>query len=275
MLPGRARRRWRPWTREIAKRAQESTDAQRQAGEVRAEVHEGRACTPGNEHGLVARAAARQDGADHRVSAALSFQSRRRPTARSRSMLGRGHHPTVTVARGVRALCTSLEDELGLRRSMGRKLRSRDPTLVQQGQQMARQKLPAPPEDPAATGPIARMATAPLRPRAADALVQDYEAQARALYQECPGFIGALLLFDGPRRNARSITVWENKKSMEDASDQKSYAATMKTLAGHFVDVPDIETWRVGASLFATPGPPSSACSQAPHEGDTDRDESS
>lgn len=101
----------------------------------------------------------------------------------------------------VRALCT-LEDELGLRRrSIGRKMRGDGPRRVDGLQQ---RELPEP-EPPDESGPIARLATAPLKPRTADALVADYETKARALYETCPGFLGALLLFDGPKRNARSI----------------------------------------------------------------------
>ena len=83
------------------------------------------------------------------------------------------------------------------------------------------------------------------------------ESQARELYGSCPGFVGALLLFDGPRRNARSITVWECRADMDSAAEQPRYGETMQSLASHFVDAPDVETWRLGASLFpvdAVPG---------------------
>ena len=90
-----------------------------------------------------------------------------------------------------RSLCTTLEDELGLRRSMGRKLRGDRQQPLRQDRL---QEKPVPSPEPAnESGPVARIATAPLRPRVADALVADYEGKARSLYSTCPGFVGALL----------------------------------------------------------------------------------
>ena len=52
------------------------------------------------------------------------------------------------------------------------------------------------------------------------------------------------------QRKARSITVWESKAQMDAAQSMPEYTETMKALAGHFVDVPSLETWRLGSSLF-------------------------
>ena len=116
------------------------------------------------------------------------------------------------AAATARTLCTDLEAELGLRRSaMSKALKGQRERIVNTPDGKARQRLKErpPQEDPRESGRVARMATAPLRKRAADELVADYETKARALYKSTPGFVGALLLLDGEKRNARSITVWE------------------------------------------------------------------
>jgi len=38
---------------------------------------------------------------------------------------------------------------------------------------------------------------------------------------------------------------------MDAAAEHDGYADAMRAIAGHFVDAPQIETWRLGASLFA------------------------
>ena len=143
-----------------------------------------------------------------------------------------------------RRLCTDLDAELGLRRSMTKR-------LAQQKKQSDEARIPLPArEDPRETGRVARISTAPLKPGAAEQLVAAYDSDGRTLYSSCPGFVGSLLLFDGPRRNARSITIWECKADMDAAAETNGYGATMRALAEHFVGGPEVETWRVGASLF-------------------------
>ena len=142
-----------------------------------------------------------------------------------------------------------LAAELGLRRrSMGKALLGKQP-LRRDGAMEKVQVI----EDPTESGPVARMATAPLRAHSAleasEKLTELYESKARVMFRDCPGFIGAVLLFDGPRRNARSITMWDCKADMDAASERPEYPETMRALAEHFADSPDVETWRLGARI--------------------------
>lgn len=166
-----------------------------------------------------------------------------------------------------RSLCSDLDAELGLRRSaMRQALKGQRQRVIntEEGKALQRERVKQPAEDPRESGPVARIATAPLKVRAADALVADYETKARELYKTTPGFVGALLLLDGEKRNARSITVWECKADMDVASEAGGYTDAMKAIAGHFVDAPDVETWRLGTSLFANDAAVPGSLARAP-----------
>jgi hypothetical protein len=141
-----------------------------------------------------------------------------------------------------RGLCSDLDAELGLRRAITKKLA--------QQRRGTDQTSPAPP-----LGPVARMATAALRPGGADSLVTAYESEGRMLYSKCPGFLGSVLLLDRERNRARSITLWQSATEMNGAVSQDGYADTMKTLGSHFADAPNLETWELGAYFFSRPDP--------------------
>ena len=102
----------------------------------------------------------------------------------------------------IRAMCSDLDAELGLRRSLTKKLAQQRPRSERQ--------------EPVA-GPVARVSTAPLRPDAADDLVKAYASGGRKLYDACPGFLGSVLLLSQGRNRARSITMWQSTSDMDAA----------------------------------------------------------
>ena len=148
----------------------------------------------------------------------------------------------------VRTLCSdsgkTLEQELGLRRSaMTTNL------LERQRQRQPQSSLP----EKIDNGPVVRMSTAPLLragSRTPDTLQALYMREARAVYEETDGCLGALLLFDASRTTARSLTLWRDPEAMERVSEHPDYARTMTELGAHFAKAPEIETWRVGAAFF-------------------------
>ena len=43
--------------------------------------------------------------------------------------------------------------------------------------------------------------------------------------------------------------MWDCKADMDAASERPEYPETMRALAEHFADSPDVETWRLGARI--------------------------
>ena len=106
----------------------------------------------------------------------LTAATWQRDTTRHRHMLsGRLRLARPLVRPAARGMCSKdFDEELGLRRSaMSKALRQQPKPQPRQQQQQQRYKEPLA-EDPRATGPVARIATAALRPRAAEQLVGDY-----------------------------------------------------------------------------------------------------
>ena len=136
-----------------------------------------------------------------------------------------------------RTLCT-LEAELGLRRAMTKELAKRR----QPQDYPSREKL---------TGPVARISTARLQKESAAALSAEYSSDARALYEQCPGFLGSVLLLNGDGTSARSVTLWQSESHMDAAAEQPGYSTTMGSLARHFAGAPESETWSMGAAFFS------------------------
>uniref|UniRef100_A0A6V2YIV3 ABM domain-containing protein n=1 Tax=Emiliania huxleyi TaxID=2903 RepID=A0A6V2YIV3_EMIHU len=125
-----------------------------------------------------------------------------------------------------RHLCSSSDDDIpGLRRNAFRKPPA-DGAVGPAAKRkiLARQKAIALETAPK-TGPIARVAQVSLRVGAREALVDDYVASAKSAYEGQPGFLGALLLFDGQTR-AQSITLWEKEESLDAAVGTERYGAS-------------------------------------------------
>lgn len=139
-----------------------------------------------------------------------------------------------------RTLCT-LEAELGLRRGMTKELAKRR----RETQEAPTKKL----------GPVARVSTARLRKDSAAALSAEYSTDARALYEQCPGFVGSILLLNDDGTSARSVTLWQSESHMDAAGKQRGYSTTMGSLARHFAGAPESETWSLGAAFFSAEQP--------------------
>ena len=137
-----------------------------------------------------------------------------------------------------RALCSSFDAELGLRRR----------AMTQQLKHLKRREPSPPPER--IDGPVARMSTAMLRDNAADSLTQVYLEEAKPLYENTHGFLGSYLLFDRDYTRGRSITLWQDEAAMDAAASNSAYASTMARLGSHFSGAPDTEVWRLRASFL-------------------------
>jgi len=136
-----------------------------------------------------------------------------------------------------RSLCDSLDAELGLRRSLTKKL-------------VSQRRQPPPPPSRAVPGPVARVSTVALREGAAGELCELYSSSAKALYSECPGFLGSVLLLDREANTARSVTMWQASSDMDAAGEHPDYASVMGKLAASFASAPDSQTWQLGAAFF-------------------------
>lgn len=109
-----------------------------------------------------------------------------------------------------RGLCDSLDAELGLRRTMTKRLTAQ------------RRNPPAPPTR--LEGAVARVSTVKLHHGASSDLSRAYELKGSALYKSIPGFVGSVLLVDRETDTARSVTMWNSVASMNDATDHPDCA---------------------------------------------------
>ena len=147
------------------------------------------------------------------------------------------------VVRRSRNMCDSLDAELGLRRTLTKKL------VGQRRQTPVAASLPM-------EGAVARVSTAPLKEGVAASLNETYSAEAKVMYMESPGFIGSLLLLDREGKTARSITLWDGVADMNAAADHPQYGAVMSRLVSSFAEMPESQTWQLSAAFFrdgATP----------------------
>ena len=155
----------------------------------------------------------------------------------------------------LRGLCDSLETELGLRRTLTKKL-------------AAQRKQPPPPPPQPIMGPVARVSTAQIKEGTAAQLQHAYTTHAKELYRSCPGFLGSVLLLDRKSNTARSVTMWQKSADMAAAAVHPRYSAVMGELAASFADTPDSQTWELAAAFFAQ-GDMAPEVEPGGHEGDS------
>jgi heme-degrading monooxygenase HmoA len=146
-------------------------------------------------------------------------------------------------ARGVRRLC-----DIPLRRNAFR-------------QHLLNQKRDPPPEPPPPIqGPLARVATATVRPHAVDALKTQYAAlfSDDGAYAGTPGFRGSILLVDEHKNSAQSITLWQDRAAFDALAATDAYRESMGALAQHcFNGVPEVAEFAFAGAFFPDDGPPS------------------
>ena len=144
-------------------------------------------------------------------------------------------------ARGVRRLC-----DLPLRRNAFR-------------QHLLKQKRDEPPPPPPVQGPLARVATATVRPHAVDALKSQYAAlfQGDGPYASTPGFRGSVLLVDENKNSAQSITLWDDRAAFDALAATDAYRESMGALAQEcFVGAPEVVEHSFAGAFFPDGGAP-------------------
>ena len=145
-------------------------------------------------------------------------------------------------ARGVRRLC-----DIPLRRNAFR-------------QHLLNQKRDPPPEPPPPIqGPLARVATATVRPHAVDTLKTQYAAlfQGDGPYATTPGFRGSVLLVDENKNSAQSITLWDDRAAFDALAATDAYRESMGALAQQcFVGAPEVVERSFAGAFFPDDGSP-------------------
>ena len=144
-------------------------------------------------------------------------------------------------ARGVRRLC-----DLPLRRNAFR-------------QHLLKQKRDEPPPPPPIQGPLARVATATVRPHAIDTLKSQYAAlfQDDGPYASTPGFRGSVLLVDEGKNSAQSITLWDDRAAFDALAGTDAYRESMGALAQEcFVGAPEVVEHSFAGAFFPDGGAP-------------------
>ena len=110
--------------------------------------------------------------------------------------------------------------------------------------------------EPVITGPLARCSTALVRPHSIDALAADYTSRIGSLYDDVPGFEGALLLLNRGSNKAQSISLWRGTADFEAAAATPAYRENMAALGNHFLAAPQLEVWEHAGCDPSKPSPP-------------------